>query len=129
MKFLRGRYYQYAALAIVLLISACGPTYEEKMAAERQRSFDAKMALANKQAKEIKRLFEICEVDIGDYWKHPKPPFLKSCLQFETELKHGIKDKRAGDECHDDMMEEIPSCSAWKTATNRELERLDAERW
>jgi len=94
------------------------------MAAIRQRSFDAEVALNNKQAAELNRLFEICKVDVQDFWEHPKLPLLKSCVQYQTELKQGIKDKRAEEECHGDMMEEISSCKKWRTATDNELERL-----
>jgi hypothetical protein len=111
-------------ILIAFLTSACGPTYLEKLAAIRQRSFDTEMALDKQQAAEINRLFEICMANVRDFWEHPKPPLLKSCLQFQTELKQGIKDKGAEDECHDDMMEEIPSCRKYTTATNNELERL-----
>jgi len=111
-------------ILIALLTSACGPTYSEQMAAIRQRSFDAEVALNNKQAAELNRLFEICKVDVQDFWEHPKLPLLKSCVQYQTELKQGIKDKRAKEESHGDMMEEISSCKKWRTATDNELERL-----
>jgi hypothetical protein len=124
MKLLRGRYHQYAVLSIVGLLSACGPTYSEQMATIRQRSFDAEVALDKKQAAEVERLFQICNADVKEFWARPKPPLLKSCIEYQAELKHGIMDKRAEEECNGDMMEEIPSCKKWNTAGDNELERL-----
>jgi hypothetical protein len=104
-------------ILIVLLISACGPTYEEQEAAIRQRSSNEEFEIAKQQAAEIERLFQICNTDVKDFWAHPKPPLLKSCIEYQAELKHGIMDKRAEDECNGDMMDEIPSCKKYTTAT------------
>jgi hypothetical protein len=110
---------------IALLISACGPSFYEQEAALHQKSLNDEGEIARQQAAEIERLFQICNADVKDFWAHPKPPLLKSCVEYQAELKQGIMDKRAEEECNGDMMEEIPSCKKYTTATNNELERLD----
>ena len=95
----------------------------------QRRSMDAKIAIANKQAERINALFEACKADGREYWEHPKPPLLKSCVEFQTELKHGIEDTRAEDECDSDQLATFPSWGAWTKATDDELERLKTDRW
>jgi hypothetical protein len=92
------------------MLSACGPSYYEQEAAMRRRSFNAEVELDKQQAAELEQLFAICNADVKDFWAHPKPPLLKSCIEYQVELKHGIMDKRAEEECSGDMMEEIPWC-------------------
>jgi hypothetical protein len=98
------------------------------MADIQQRSVNAKIDFAYAQAEKVNALFKVCEADTKEYWQHPRPPLLKSCVEFQTELKQGIKDMRASDECNADMLLEIPSCKLWKKASDDELERLRAER-
>jgi hypothetical protein len=118
----------FGAVAVAVLISACGPSYYEQMADLQQKSFDRKMARADENQKQIEALWKVCMVDTQEFWDHPKPPYLKSCLEFQAAMQKGIKDMRARDECHEDMMEEIPSCKKWRRESNYELERLKSEK-
>jgi len=106
---------------------SCGETYQERL----DRNYATKMADIKKEletaslnAKAIEEIFNICLTDIKEYLVHPKEPYLRSCLDYQTELKHGIEDRQARDACHDDMIEEIPSCQRWKKAQNAEIDRL-----
>jgi hypothetical protein len=42
-----------------------------------------------------------------------KAPFLKSCLEYLSELKSGIDDRAAKNQCSDDMQGTIPNCQEW----------------
>jgi len=72
----------------------------------------------------ISKLSETCKNDEVEYIKHPKVPFLKSCLDYKKALASGIEDRRSLDECSDDMEKEIDSCRELKRENDDFQERL-----
>jgi hypothetical protein len=64
MRLHRSRYNPFAALSMVFLLSACGPTFYEQEAAIRHRPSNQENEIAKQQAAEIERLFQICNADV-----------------------------------------------------------------
>jgi hypothetical protein len=62
-------------------------------------------------------LFEQCKADEVNYFAHPKPPLLKSCVDYKRLFHQGLKDTRLGDQCSEDLIEELPTCKRWKETT------------
>jgi hypothetical protein len=63
MRLHRSRYNPFAALSMVFLLSACGPTFYEQEAAIRHRPSNQENEIAKQQAAEIERLFQICNAE------------------------------------------------------------------
>ena len=66
-------------------------------------------------------LLDKCKEDWAEYFRNMKPPVLKSCLSYLTQLKEGVKDAAADRQCSTDLFEELASCREWKSVSEREI--------
>ena len=73
-------------------------------------------------AREQEALLDKCKADQAEYLDHPKPPVLKSCLSYETQLRDGVKDEAMLNQCSTDLIEELPSCGEWKRVAEGQIE-------
>jgi len=96
----------------------------ERVAQEQEHRNDEFMASVQESGKARNELLKVCEADTEDYFAHPKRPYLRSCLDFQVEIRKGIDDRQAWNACHEDLMETIESCKRWRKATNEEIERI-----
>jgi hypothetical protein len=111
-KFALLKYEMRIFVVVVLLLSAavsCGETYQERL----DRYNAKRLATLSQRKKEVELLRDKCAADEKAYLANPKAPFLKSCLEYLSELKTGIDDRAARTQCNEDMKATIPSCQEW----------------
>jgi|SRR5216684_8399479 len=112
---------------VVLLLGAavvsCGDTYQERL----NRYYAKKLANVNDREKEVDLLRDKCAADEKTYITNMKAPFLKSCLEYLSELRSGIDDRAANTQCSADMQGTIPSCQEWGSKRQALLNSLQED--
>lgn len=103
----------FIALVVSVCFGSACTTANQQLESTIKKQTDANTALAAQQQRQSEKLFNQCMADERDYFKHPKPPLLRSCLEYAQLIRQGVKDVALQHQCHSDLMDEIASCKQW----------------
>jgi hypothetical protein len=112
-----------AVLLLAVTVVSCGETYPERL----NRYYAKKLADVNDRKTEVDLLRDKCAADEKTYIANMKAPFLKSCLEYLSELKSGVDDRAEKTQCSEDMQRTLPSCQEWGSKRQALLDSLQED--